>query len=161
MRDVTDTPDLGQALGLAAGIFSAAQGGVSVPSPTPAPDAQPQAAPLPSNEELADRLAKLFAEKEASAPASPTGTPADAPPSPEISDDPPPSGSALDSLAAILPPLLQAFSGNGDLVKPEKLNLIRAFQPYLSSQRSPNIDRAIKMANIALAAKSAISVLGR
>ena len=104
---------------------------------------------------------KLFAEKEASAPASPTGTPADAPPSPEISDDPPPSGSALDSLAAILPPLLQAFSGNGDLVKPEKLNLIRAFQPYLSSQRSPNIDRAIKMANIALAAKSAISVLGR
>jgi len=161
MRDVTDTPDLGQALGLAAGIFSAAQDGMSVPSPSLKPDVRPQTAPLPSNEELADRLAKLFAEKEASAPAASARTAADNLPPPETSADPPPSGSALDSLAAILPPLLQAFSGNGDLVKPEKLNLIRAFQPYLSSQRSPNIDRAIKMANIALAAKSAISVLGR
>lgn len=159
MRDDTVAPDLSRALGLAAGIFSSAQGDASVPPAPPMPTAQEGSASLPSNEELADRLAAMMAEKGASSGAASDHASAAAetePPPEDIS-----GSSGLGSLAAVLPPLLQALSGNGDLVKPEKLNLVRAFQPYLSSQRSPGIDRAIRMANVALAAKSALSVLGR
>lgn len=159
MRDDTGAPDLSRALGLAAGIFSSAQGDASVPPASPTPVMQTSPAPLPSNAELADRLAEMMAEKGHSPVAASDRASAAA------ETEPPPAStsalSGLDSLAAVLPPLLQALSGNGDLVKPEKLNLVRAFQPYLSSQRSPGIDRAIRMANVALAAKSALSVLGR
>ena len=158
MRDETGAPDLSRALGFAAEIFSSAQSGASAPSSPPPAAEHPAAEPLPSNEELADRLARLFAEQQA----------ASAPPSPDTSDtrtqaETRDSGafSAFGQIAGILPPILGALSGKTDLVKPEKLNLIRAFQPYLSQTRSPEIDRAIKMANVALAARSAFSALGR
>ncbi len=64
-------------------------------------------------------------------------------------------------IAAVLPMLLQAFSGNGDLVSDERLNLIRAMKPYMADKRLGNVDRAIRMANIAVAAKAALGILGR
>ena len=57
--------------------------------------------------------------------------------------------------------LMQAFSGGENFIKPEKLNLIKAFKPYMTESRGSSIDRAIKMANIAQAAKSALAALGR
>ncbi len=158
MRNDTDAPDLRQALDMAAGIFSSTQGGASASPTPPSPEHDP--APLPSNEELADRLAKMMADRKNENTAAPTAAPSDS------KDPSETSGSQamhnpVEGLATVLPSILQALSGSGDLVKPEKLNLVRAFQPYLSNQRSPGVDRAIRMANVALAAKSALSVLGR
>lgn len=66
------------------------------------------------------------------------------------------------ALAEALPQLLQALSGSGgDLVKSERANLIRAMAPYLSAQRAGSLDRAMRMANVTKAAKSALHILGR
>lgn len=161
-RDDPGVPDLSQALGMAAGLFSSERDGASASSP-PSGGQPTGSAPLPSNEELAMRLASLLS----SAPAeSSTASARSVPPSgneTSASARNPGQGQSfsLGSLAAVLPPLMQAFSGRSDLVKPEKLNLVRAIKPYLSDGRSPGVDRAIRMANVALAAKSALSLLGR
>ena len=53
------------------------------------------------------------------------------------SEEPTPSASeapqspVLPPLAAILPQLLQAMSGQGNLIKHERVNLIQAMRPYL------------------------------
>ena len=157
-RDDTQTgttpvqADLSRVLGMASEIFSAGQA-PAVPSPAPQPAAS--SADLPSNLELAVMLRQMLPEGAASA----------AEPSPAPPTEPEPSGptsiAGLGSLAAALPPILQALSGNGDFVRPEKLNLLRALRPYLSAERGSNIDRAIKMANVARAAKTALAALGR
>ncbi|MBQ1271552.1 MAG: hypothetical protein IIY11_07820 [Clostridia bacterium] len=72
-----------------------------------------------------------------------------------------PSGSSFESIAALLPMFIQAMSGSANLIKPERLDLINALKPYLSQSRSESIDRAIRMANITKAAKSALGILGR
>lgn len=159
-RDDPGVPDLSQALGMAAGLFSSERDGASASSP-PSGGQPGSSAPLPSNEELAMRLASMF-----SSTSSGSGNNTPPPPgnssasgSTDNADQGQPFG--LGSLATVLPPLLQALSGRSDLVKPEKLNLVRAIKPYLSDGRSPGVDRAIRMANVALAAKSALSLLGR
>lgn len=76
------------------------------------------------------------------------------------SAEPAPLPGGFSAIAEILPPLLQALSGSGDSLPPEKVNLVRAIKPYAASH-TDSIDRAIKMANIAKAAKSALSALGR
>lgn len=159
IRDDISAPDLSKALGMAAEIFSAARSSDAAPTSATDPAGPTQADPLPSNAELADRLAQMglwqTADQSSAPPSADTSaTPADEPAG--IG-----SGFSLGSLAEILPPILQALSGNGDLIKPEKANLVRAFKPYLSETRSPEIDRAIRMANVARAAKKALSVLGR
>lgn len=67
-------------------------------------------------------------------------------------------GGALGNFdLAALPKLMQAFSGDTNYLKSEKVNLLKALKPYLgSSGRGPDIDRAVKMANLARAAKSAL-----
>lgn len=151
--------NMSSALSMAAEIFASSQ--ESVPSAQPQkPEATADTAP--SNEELAAMLAQMLSSKssasEESAAASPAeSTSANSPSSPA----PPDSGSGLGSIAAILPPLMQAFSGGGNFIKPEKLNLITALKPYMSEARGSSIDRAIKMANIAQAAKTAFTALGR
>ena len=163
MTTASGDPDMGSALGMAAEIFSAAQN-----APVPFPEAQQTTAPetggtggspLPTNEELAARLAQLLPQQ----PAQTTETPSSAIPAPSDAGAAPDPGGGpgLSSLAAALPPLLQAFSGSGSFIKPEKLNLIRALKPYLSEERGSSIDRAIRMANVAQAAKSALTALGR
>lgn len=163
-RDDPGVPDLSQALGMAAGLFSSERDGASASSP-PSGGQAAASTPLPSNEELAMRLATLFASAEADSnrtTASPSASTTGAA-SNTTSNDPVGQGQnfSLGNLASILPPLMQALSGRNDLVKPEKLNLVRAIKPYLSDGRSPGVDRAIRMANVAMAAKSALSLLGR
>ena len=73
------------------------------------------------------------------------------------------AGSAMQQspLAALLPQLMTLFSGQGDLVKSERLDLLRAMKPYLKESRISSIDRAVKMANMTKAAASAMHLLGR
>ena len=75
----------------------------------------------------------------------------------------PAAGSAMEQspLAALLPQLMTLFSGQGDLVKSERLDLLRAMKPYLKESRISSIDRAVKMANMTKAAASAMHLLGR
>ncbi|MBM6918454.1 hypothetical protein [Intestinimonas butyriciproducens] len=62
---------------------------------------------------------------------------------------------------ALLPRLMMAFSGDANYLKPEKVNLLRALKPYLGQRRAPDIDRAVKMANLARAAQEALGGLER
>ncbi len=57
---------------------------------------------------------------------------------------------------AALPKLMQAFSGDTNYLKPEKVNLLKALKPYFGERRGPEIDRAVKMANLARAAQSTL-----
>jgi len=68
---------------------------------------------------------------------------------------------ALPPIAAILPQLLQAMSGQGNLIKQERVELLRAMRPYLKENRLQSIERALKMANVTKAATSAMHLLGR
>ena len=72
-----------------------------------------------------------------------------------------PTGTPLENIVSLFPVLMQAISGSANLIKPERLDLINALKPYLSESRSGSIDRAIRMANITQAAKSALGILGR
>ncbi len=71
------------------------------------------------------------------------------------------SAAGAAGIAAVLPLLLGAISGSNDLVSDERLNLIRAMKPYMANKRLMGIDRAIRMANMAVAAKTALGILGR
>lgn len=55
-----------------------------------------------------------------------------------------------------LPKIMQAVSGKNAYIKPEKVNLLNALKPYFGEERTPSIDRAVKMANLAKAAKNAL-----
>ena len=70
-------------------------------------------------------------------------------------------GAERSPLAALLPQLMTLFSGQGDLVKSERLDLLRAMKPYLKESRISSIDRAVRMANMTKAAASAMHLLGR
>ena len=78
---------------------------------------------------------------------------------------PPPSDNNTDDRAGVilelLPRLLGALSGSGEGLDEKKLNLIRALSPYLNTRRSQYIDRAIRMASMAKAAKDTLGMLGR
>jgi len=67
----------------------------------------------------------------------------------------------MPALAAILPQLMQAMSGQGNLVKQERVTLLRAMRPYLKDTRLSSIDRALRMANMTKAATAALHTLGR
>ena len=74
------------------------------------------------------------------------------------------AGSSTDKTGALfeaLPRLLQALSGSGEELDSKKVNLIRALSPYLKSTRSQYIDRAIRMASVAKAARDTLGLLGR
>ncbi|MBQ9535220.1 MAG: hypothetical protein IJU78_05205 [Clostridia bacterium] len=64
-------------------------------------------------------------------------------------------------LAEALPILMQAFSGSGDFVDADRVNLVKAMRPYISAERAGSMDRAIRMANMAKAAQTALGILGR
>lgn len=85
----------------------------------------------------------------------------DAPKSTPQSDASPASAATLPALAAVLPQFMTALSGQGNLLKSERVDLINAMRPYLKEERAGHIDRALKMANVAKAAMSAMHLLGR
>ena len=72
----------------------------------------------------------------------------------------PPSGAA-NAWTSVLPQLLQAFSGKGNYIDENRLNLVKAIKPYMAEARAGSVDRAIKMANMAKAAQMALGLLGR
>ena len=151
-NSAAQTGSMENAMNMAAEIFAASQG--SVPSPQSAEKTEDKTDP-PSKEALASMLMGMLSNKDnAGSPAQPEDIPV-----PQPGSTPSPSG--LSSAAAVLPMLMQAFSGGESYIKPEKLNLIKAFKPYMTESRGSSIDRAIKMANIAQAAKSALAALGR
>lgn len=151
-NSAAQTGSMESAMNMAAEIFAAAQG--SVPSPQSAEKTEDKTDP-PSREALASMLMGMLSDRKPDdSTASPAGAPAPQPGSPT-------SPSGLGSAAAVLPMLMQAFSGGENFIKPEKLNLIKAFKPYMTESSGSSIDRAIKMANIAQAAKSALAALGR
>lgn len=77
------------------------------------------------------------------------------------SREPPLSPQGMLALAVILPQIMQAVSGQGDLVKQERVTLLRAMRPYLKDNRLSSIDRALRMANVTKAATAALHTLGR
>lgn len=77
-------------------------------------------------------------------------------PAPDSSGDP-----RLAAVLAALPQLMDAMSGKADLVKAEKVNLVRAIKPYLPGERAAGVDRAIRLANMTKAAQNALRLLGR
>ena len=87
--------------------------------------------------------------------------PADVPPPEPTPATDPLSGPSLSPLVAMLPQLMQAFSGQGNLLSNERVNLLKAMRPYLKETRLGSIDRALKMANVTKAATSAMHLLGR
>lgn len=85
-------------------------------------------------------------------------------PQPSPQNDTTPTSDPMASpspLVTLLPQLMQAMSGQGNLIKSERVNLIQAMRPYLKENRLQSIDRALKMANVTKAATSAIHLLGR
>ena len=60
-----------------------------------------------------------------------------------------------------IPALLSSFSGPKSSIDEKKLNLIKAMQPYMSEYRKEYIDRAVRMASIAKAARETLDLLGR
>ncbi len=71
------------------------------------------------------------------------------------------AGPGLPTLAAILPQLMQAMSGQGNLVKQERVTLVQAMRPYMKESRLNSIDRALRMANMTKAAANVLHTLGR
>lgn len=153
--------DMGKALSMAAEIFASSQS--AVPSSQPEPESSTGGDM--SKDEIAAILLKLISEKQEGSPSDESGAPVTSPtPEPQPSASPEPDRPAqpgLSNIAAALPPILQALSGKGEFIKPEKLNLIKALKPYMSATRGDSIERAIRMANIAQATKSALTALGR
>lgn len=151
-RLVSDEQSMKRVLDLASVIMDRKAAAPSAPKPEPKQDPPPDMASL-----LSSLLDKSGGETSgpASAPASETPDGPRAAPAQESGPD------QVAALAEVLPQLLQALSGHGNLVKSERANLIRAMTPYLSEGRVGSLDRAMRMANVAKAAKSALHVLGR
>jgi len=71
------------------------------------------------------------------------------------------STASLSALAMLLPQLMQAMSGEGSLIKQERVALLRALRPYLKDNRASSLDRALRLANMTKAASTALKTLGR
>jgi|GEM_PF-1017875 len=153
-RLVSDEPGMRRVLNLASAIME--RRSAAPPPPKPEAPSKPEPPPAARGDVsalLASLLAREGARDGAGAEAAAVGAA---------------EGGAAEkatpaaALAEALPQLLQALSGSGgDLVKSERANLIRAMAPYLSAQRAGSLDRAMRMANVTKAAKSALHILGR
>ena len=69
--------------------------------------------------------------------------------------------SSVSALLGIMPQLLQALSGDTSMLQNDRVNLVRAVQPYLPQDKAENIDRAMRMANLTKLAKDVLKLLGR
>ncbi len=116
------------------------------------PVQEPLPEPEPAKPDLSALLSGLLSQ-------TPPPTQAEDVPSSSAASNASPLGAA--ALAAILPQLMQAMSGQGDLVKQERAALVRAMRPYLKSNRGSSIERALRMANMTKAATNALHTLGR
>lgn len=71
------------------------------------------------------------------------------------------STTPLSTLAPLLPQLMQAMSGEGNMIKQERVALLRALRPYLKENRVQSLDRALRLASMTKAASTALKTLGR
>ena len=69
--------------------------------------------------------------------------------------------STTSSLLGLMPQLLQALSGDTSMLQNDRVNLVRAIQPYLPQTQAGNIERAVRMATLTKVAKDALKLLGR
>ncbi|MBQ7491938.1 MAG: hypothetical protein IJT76_05015 [Clostridia bacterium] len=155
-RLVTDQDSMKKVVETAKAILAQRNG----PDPGSAESSEKQSAPPPTNAadapesgsaaSLTALLQQLAAQKRSAPPGSP-----------QESSAPNASGAAIPALAAALPQFMTALSGQGNLLKSERVDLINAMRPYLKEERAGSIDRALKMANVAKAAMSAMHLLGR
>lgn len=147
---ISDQENMNKVLEMAKAIL--AQRDSASPEPAKEVPPVPPQQPAPSSPDLASLLASMMTDssKTAQAPEQASEVPSQAAPA-----------QGLNALAAILPQLLQAMSGEGNLIKSERVNLLKAMRPYLKEQRWSSIDRALKMANVTKAATSAMHLLGR
>lgn len=119
--------------------------------PASATEPEPAATETVPESDLSSLLSTIMSQP-ASQSRQPENSPAGAPQQ---------NPQGVSALAAVLPQLLQAMSGQSDLVKQERVTLLRAMRPYLKDTRLNSIDRALKMANMTKAAAAALHALGR
>lgn len=158
LNQILSNPDsMKKVMELASGLMSAQKAGGTGPA-AQAPGSEGSGGALPEalapgggsppsgggGLDLSSLLASLAGKREAGQ--SKGGDPA---PAEEV---PAPGGFDI----AALPRLMQAFSGETNYLKQEKVNLLRALKPYLGQRRAPEIDRAVKMANLARAAQDTL-----
>lgn len=136
-------------------VLDLASGLAGVSQNQAAPAAQADPAPSAPDSASAPDLSALFSMlggASSSAPAEPTAQTAET-----AAADAGALGSLMDKVnLSSLPKLMDALSGKPNYLKPEKVNLLKALKPYLSASRAPNVDRAVKMANLAKAAQDAL-----
>lgn len=81
------------------------------------------------------------------------------PPPEQTTQRPPDAGSSLPGgLSSILPEIMNMISGDSSGLDRRKLDLINALRPYMAGRSAESIDRAIKMAGTAKAAKSILGM---
>ena len=147
-RLIADQESMRKVLDMAKTILAQRDSAASESATEPAPPSDTFA----SGPELSSLLSTVLGQQDASAT------------KPDTSGVEQPSQASLQgipALAAILPQLMQAMSGQGNLIKQERITLLRAMRPYLKDTRLTSIDRAVRMANMTKAATAALHVLGR
>ncbi len=68
---------------------------------------------------------------------------------------------SVSALLGIMPQLIQALSGDTSMLQNDRVNLVRAVQPYLPQSKAGSIERAMRMANLTKIAKDILRLLGR
>lgn len=68
---------------------------------------------------------------------------------------------SASAILGIMPQLLQALSGDTSMLQNDRINLVRAMQPYLSQTKAGSIERAVRMANLTKVTKDVLKLLGR
>lgn len=147
-RLIADQESMRKVLDMAKTILAQRDSAASASATEPAPPSDASA----SGPELSSLLSAVLGQQDASATQPTT-----------LGTEPQPQASlqGMPALAAILPQLMQAMSGQGNLIKQERITLLRAMRPYLKDTRLTSIDRAVRMANMTKAATAALHALGR
>ena len=146
-RLISDQESMRKVLEMAKTILAQRDSAASVSASDP-PAKQDQAPQAP---DLSSLLSDIMQQQTASPAPSESPT----------SDQAQSQTHGLSALAAVLPQLMQAMSGQSDLIKQERVTLLRAMRPYLKDSRFDSIERALRMANMTKAASAALHTLGR
>lgn len=147
-RLIADQESMRKVLDMAKTILAQRDSAASASATEPVPPSDASA----SGPELSSLLSTVLGQQDASATKPDTSG---------VEQQSQASLQGIPALAAILPQLMQAMSGQGNLIKQERITLLRAMRPYLKDTRLTSIDRAVRMANMTKAATAALHVLGR
>lgn len=144
-RLISDEDNMKRVLELASAVIAGQNGSSSQEKPSQNPPNQASgAATPPDSPDLTSVLGFLGANNSTTGQQNDSG-----------------SSSATTGLIELLPQLLQALSGNTSSLQGDRVNLIRAMQPYMSESRAGSIERAVRMANLTKVAKDFLKLMGR